>query len=346
MEETNKFKGVLSEFKNQKVSDNLISILLKENIYKYDKYVSPYVHLDVKNSKEIGYSFTFKHKCYQINPEVIDEIYIKIFEQIKTYPLNDKAEIEFKLSGYLDKEEKVKFLKTEYSKAITEMSNSPYSRLFLGEKQSAYNNWKDYIISCFIEQRHIIDYLYEGSFFALKLNPYPGRFKISKDLGLRFEYYKYEFWCACYELSIIIDFIEKRIYELEGSGSIDNKQKKILLDNTDKKEKGDVLNIETIFKNDSELLFKFIVKDYKGKLDRAFFSHLYSYFNDELKCLFTGGKDSREYRDYILSNPEYKIESFSKVIPYPDYSPTKGKMKNRFKKSIEKFYSEQNLNKI
>jgi hypothetical protein len=217
MEDRCRFNGILNEHNGQKLNDKLISFLLKENIYNYDKYLSPYVHLDIKESKEIGFSITYKHKYYKINPEVIDEIYLNIFEQIKTYTLNDKAEIELKLSGYIDNKKKLKYLKNEYSKATKEMSNSPYSRLYLGEKQSDYNNWKEYIISCYIEEFHIINYLYKGSLFTFKLNSSQGRFKIVKDLDLRLNIYTYEFWCACYELSEIRSYIEKKINEMDLS---------------------------------------------------------------------------------------------------------------------------------
>ncbi|GGD86365.1 hypothetical protein GCM10011312_07990 [Planktosalinus lacus] len=338
MNDNNKFELILQGFENLHLNDELISFLLEKNIYRIDPNVIAFEILDKNREITFNVSFPYNEKYYRINDDVLDEIYIFLLDKIKTHPLYNMAEIEYELSICLTRKQKLKLLKKKYSETTKELTESPYSMLYFGKKYSYYNNWKEFILS-HINQCHIIYYLKYDFMIEWRDRETLEEFKIHKDID--FEKNIFEFWCRCYELSFIKDFIEKRIFELEGSQNIENiKQKNILINTNETKLSGHIKKIQPIFKNDSELLFKFIVKNYEGKLDRAFFSLLYSYFNDELKSLHTGGKDSKEYRDYILLNPEYKIESFSKVIPYPDYSPTKERMQETFKKLTEKFYSE------
>lgn len=96
-----------------------------------------------------------------------------------------------------------------------------------------------------------------------------------------------------------------------------------------------VPRVSLIFKDDHDKLFEFIVENYSGKKNNAFFSYLFHFFSDN-DYLLKKAKSSIPYNFFLIENNF--IDKFSKVIQrIRENCDEEKRMFEIFKKANDKF---------
>ena len=304
------FLGILNEinlYDPETKNFATLDYLIEKSIYLKDESGREKdVEFDIEGEQILEYEldgldqFFYNNTLYYYNEKIYYEIY-----RITEYVIEKRMKIEFnqdvdeiscELLGYLEIEEKVRFLK---DKRATFFKSSLNAREFLIYLQPRINLEDDAWIEL------IIQYLcFDSDFirFFLTSIKYEG---IESSL-----FYKDEFktWVDYARKKKLIYFCDKELDNLKNIKEQSSKSA-ILKSPYSPKIKMDGANV--IFKGDFILLYAYVVDNYQDIKNKAFFSYLYHYFSDK-EMLLRNYKSSKLYNKFLLENQI--IETFSKVI--------------------------------
>jgi hypothetical protein len=324
------FIGILKDFNlyEDKQSITFLEYLIKCKIYIEVKEMPHYICcsdiLEIIRSKNSELDnldgFIYNDKNYIYNFKIYSEIYKiteYVIENTMSLPLeNDIIYIISELKGIIDNDDKISFLKEKIKFYWKPFENSSSFLLFMNEKHDwEGQNWEDEIRSELTWDEHFILFY----------------ITCSKHENLEQTYYyrsTYKLWIENYRKKKLIDFCKTELENIKELLNVPVKVNKSA--NTDKIIKSDI-----IFKEDYECLFNYVVTEYSGTKNKAFFSYLFHFFSDN-KFLLKNIKSSVAYKNYLVGNNF--IDKYSKVIQRnTENSDEEKRMFDIFNKSNDKF---------
>ena len=117
-----------------------------QNSFKLSNKIEP-----KRASTKFDTNIFFNSKEYQINNDILREIYISIkfiIEEIECFSEWDLNEIETNLIARISKTEKINYLENKYKELILEVQKEPEYFIFTGEKEfNGFDNWEELVIN-------------------------------------------------------------------------------------------------------------------------------------------------------------------------------------------------------
>lgn len=283
------YKGRLN-IKSNIINQSNFQGLIDENIFIETIFnknlVDDYSGLELGGDYQFWNYFQFNKKEYTLNPKVYIEYFDYIYAFLKIdYTFESYSnEIEIELETLFGND-KIAFLTNMLNNELKDIQYIEEYKIF--KKYNAENNpfeWYKYLYENYYEDEllmsNIFNFLTEPSFEDEKNNrviynviiPFKYIFKIQSDIELLKNH----------------DLIKKN-YDTD-------------------KYKTELYN--HIFKNKNYTKFLFVIEDFEGKKNTAFYSQLFKYFQEN-NWLNIETEDSKEFRNFIVSKG--LLEKFSKI---------------------------------
>lgn len=312
---TFQYHGILKNFDFDKINRDTFPKLIASNIFDVNELSTFYkskddyfgIELDDTNW-EINNFYLFNNKEYHLREIVLDDMFdycefkCESQDELQYKILEIDLNINIQSSDY----SKIKFLKNEIFIMNQNMIDPQYYLLYSKKRETnGYSRWFEFFRS---EQIDNEDYTFIFKYLKGDRDFVPTFIK--------------QIWQDYFIVKHLTDYCKNKIQIIESNSGINEVD--VLIENTTLKLKN-VYNVENkelikeysndigkdIFKEDYYSLFEYIVQEYGDKKNKAFFSYLYHYFNDN-KYLLKNAKSSTKYNDFLVNNSF--INSFSKVI--------------------------------
>lgn len=282
-----KYFGILKTFDFKKINKDNFQLLIDNGLFDVHDlsacYVSDedYFGLELETDDwDFSDFFLFNRKEYHLKKEIYDELYQSDRNLIEddNDPAYSISQIDYEVEKEFNEQRKLVILEHYYKKYFSAIKDKELYLLYKNNtKKHDCNTFADYYrenIQASEDYRCIAQYLKgAGTYYNKELK---------------------EAWELMFLIANVCDFCVRKKHELA------NPLQKTQV----------ISEAETIFIDDGESIFSFIMSKYSGNKNPAFFSYLFSYLKENNKTI-SKGKDSKEYRNYILRN--YKIK-MSRII--------------------------------
>lgn len=293
--EEGKFYNILMGLKIDKLSKEIIDILIAKNIIlknntniedSYKSYSKETQELFKQNSTELEKTIRFNNNEYEINDELIEEIYYSL-QYIIESPSElewEISEIEIELEGIIENDIKLKYLQDKHFTFLSEVKKEPEYLVYIGKKEfQGYRSWIDMMSDLL---RHnddlIISYLTNG--FAFSLNNT-----------------LYEDWLRYYKVKYLTDICKMQIQNIQNPTLKESKHEQL---DTSKK----VMLIEEI-RNITNW------EDLSANKKGIILSYLLGRNKDNIKDVYLSiDKKQSENTDKFKSDSKYIKELVKKIL--------------------------------
>src|SRR5690606_17958516 len=226
MKAGNKFFGLLKGKNLDLLDENLLKILIEHNIY-IEK--TPISNLEPTNSDSLSELLYFNGKHYEINYDLLEEIYNFLKLHIETHadPNYDLEPIKHQVNSFIDNDKKIEFLKQKF-KEIYPKDWQLYPR-YIGQGSNGIEDWKSWV-SFNVAESHNFLRIYltsdrfsknsSGSIEEIELNNIEDYLILMKALSESKNqleqdgfYELMEDWQMFYEVNFQLSYIENKIKE-------------------------------------------------------------------------------------------------------------------------------------
>jgi hypothetical protein len=309
-----KYHGILKNFNFENFGRSTFHLLIDADIFNIKdlspRYQNPEEYLDMHIGDSNVYLndyYIYNYKEYHLKLNVLEDMFD--YCEFKCEP-NDELErktrnLEFNLETYVSNYSKIKYLKEVIFAVKNQILNKDYYPLYTRNLEiDCYKSWFQFFR---LEQIEGEDLTYIYKYLKGDEDFVPPFIK--------------NLWENYFYAKGLIDFCTKRILHLERLSGINesdvsidkySKSKINYLLPEDAGEEKEYHDIRLdIFKDiDSRKAFDFILNEWKGAKNTAFYSKVFKYLQSK-NYIIIEGDDSDLYRDFIMSN--FLLDSFTRI---------------------------------
>lgn len=309
-----KYHGILKDFNFDNFGKETFHLLIKADIFDVKELASryqdheEYLYMHVGDSNQcLSDYYIYNYKEYHLKLNVLEDMFD--YCEFKCEP-NDELErktrnLEFNLETYVSNHSKIKYLKQVIFDVKNQIINKDYYLLYTRNFEiDGYKSWFKFFM---LEQIDEEEFSYISKYLKGSYDFVPPFIK--------------NLWENCYYAKGLIDFCTKKILHFERISGINEAD--VLIDKYSKsninylvseyaEEDKEYHDIRLdIFKDiDSRKAFDFILSEWKGKKDTAFYSRVFKFLQSK-KYIILEGDDNDIYREFIMSN--FSLDSYARI---------------------------------
>ena len=340
-----KYHGILKSFDLNSINKDTFQLLINAQIFDINELSNNDLRGDYQGIELDNYNQS-PHNCYCYNHQWYD-LKLNVFEDMFDYceftcEPNDELErktrnLEFHLETCVSNHSKIQYLKQVVFDVKNQIMNKDYYLLYTRNlKIDGYKSWFKFFM---LEQIDGEDFTYIFKYLKGSYDFVPPFIK--------------NLWENCYFAKGLMDFCTKKILHYERISGINEAEVTIdkysksninyLLseDDGEEKEYHDI-RLDIFEDLNSRKAFDFILSEWKGKKDTAFYSRVFKFLQSK-KYIILEGDDNDIYREFIMSN--FSLDSYARIqkrtsIKENDVWAKAFKSFEESLKKFEKVYSE------